>query len=72
MGQFGFELVASGRPKKWLSWKHAKTVMSFKLDKHPLSQPMKILFSLVPEKARIPYPAEDLLWFLFKRNGPSN
>ena len=67
MGQFGFELIASGRPKKWLNWKHARTIILFKLDKHPLSRAMKMLSSLVPEKARVPYPGEDLLWFLFKK-----
>lgn len=67
MGQFAFELIASGHPKKYLSWNHAKTVMSGRLDNHALFRALKMLFSLVPDNIRVPYPAEDLLWFLFKR-----
>ncbi len=67
MDQFGFELIASGHPVKRLSWEHAKGVLISRQNSHSLSQLCKNILSVIPGNISIPYPAEDLLWFLFKK-----
>ncbi len=60
----GFERVAIGRPSKWISGSHAKSLISYKFgDKSIVTKLSKI----VPDKLSFPYPAEDLFWVLYKK-----
>lgn len=67
LGRHGFSRVASGRPQKWISGSHAKSLL---LHKASLDNPVMRIASAVarclPDRLRIPYPAEDLFWALYK------
>ena len=63
---YGFRKVASGRPTKWISGLHAKSLLSHKMKKFPLSIGKHFL-RLVPDRIKIPYPSEDLFWTLLKK-----
>jgi SAM-dependent methyltransferase len=67
VGQYGFSEVACGRPAKWISAAHAKSMLGYKLQtfrsgwlRHPLN--------IIPDQLAIPYPAFDLFWMLFRRS----
>ncbi|MCU0712706.1 MAG: hypothetical protein MUC43_11645, partial [Pirellula sp.] len=64
---YGFQKIAGGRPSKWISGAHAKSLLSYKLTRFPLSLG-KHLLRMVPDKLRLPYPSEDLFWQLFKKS----
>ncbi len=62
----GLELVATGRPSKWLEAGHAKSILRYK---YPSSL-AKVLLSplaVIPDKLAIPYPAEDLFWAIYRK-----
>ncbi|MCU0721301.1 MAG: class I SAM-dependent methyltransferase [Pirellula sp.] len=63
---YGFRPVASGRPSKWISGAHAKSLLRYKLPRFPMRLGKHFL-RLVPDRMRIPYPSEDLIWMLFKK-----
>ena len=65
MDQFDFQLIATGRPLKKLMWKHAKSLILFKCNDFPFVDGIKLIFSTIPDYLSIPYPSEDLFWFLF-------
>jgi 2-polyprenyl-3-methyl-5-hydroxy-6-metoxy-1,4-benzoquinol methylase len=65
--QYGFQRVATGRPQKWISGAHAKSLMRYKLENFPLRRISSSLLNLVPDRLNIPYPSEDLFWILLKR-----
>ncbi len=66
---FGFEPVAQGRPAKWISAAHAAALIEFKLKG---SSAGRLLARAVagPRGLLLPYPAEDLMWVLFRRQSP--
>lgn len=67
-GQFGFTLVAKGRPEKWLKGEHAKSLVRYKLeDLGMVGQLGKPLVNLVPDGFNIPYPTFDLFWALYRK-----
>ena len=66
MRQHNFSLVGQGTPKKIYS-KHAKSFIKHKLLESNRLKWMAGITSLIPENIIIPYPAEDLFWFLFKK-----
>jgi SAM-dependent methyltransferase len=61
--KFGFVRAAQGRPAKWISGAHAKSLLLHKFGDSAL----KHVFKLVPDKINFPYPAEDLFWILFRK-----
>ncbi len=65
--QYGFELVAQGRPQKWIAGAHVKSLLGYKFDSMPGGRLLKALLRLIPDRLRIPYPAEDLFWTLFRK-----
>lgn len=67
MSDLGFDMVACGHPEKYISWKHAESLLSAKINGYPLSQFIRAMLSLVPGHLVVPYPAEDLLWVLFRK-----
>ena len=62
-----FLFVAKGTPRKSIHSKHAKSILKHKLLEIPGIKWMAGITILIPENKLIPYPAEDLFWFLFKK-----
>ena len=60
----GFERVATGRPSKWISGSHAKSLIAYKFGEKSI---ITKLSRLVPDRLSIPYPAEDLFWVLYRK-----
>jgi SAM-dependent methyltransferase len=67
VAKFGFEVVASGRPAKWINAAHAKSLLKFKLGEMPAGDLLAKGLALIPDKLNFPYPAEDLFWALFRK-----
>lgn len=65
--RFGFRKVAGGRPPKWISGGHAKSLMRHKLNGSWLRRIAFPAMVLIPDRMVVPYPAEDLFWGLFQR-----
>ncbi len=65
--QHGCELVAQGRPTKWINAAHAKSLLRYKLRHLPLRRFWSLLLALIPDSLNLPYPAEDLVWMLFQK-----
>ena len=59
----GLSEVARGRPSKWISAEHAKTLASHKYGQ---SGAAHALIRMIPDGVRVPYPADDLVWLLLK------
>lgn len=66
-----FQRHASGRPSKKLNWKHAQSLLLFKLNKMPFSSQIEKILNIIPDHTLIPYPAEDLKWILYRKRGAS-
>lgn len=62
--EHGYERVAMGRPSKWISGSHAKSLISYKFGEKSL---ITKLSSIVPDRLNFPYPSEDLFWVLYKK-----
>lgn len=65
--QHGFQLVARGRPQKWLSAAHAKSLLSYKLQGMPGYRLFHHTVALIPDGLVLPYPTLDLVWMLFQK-----
>ncbi len=65
--QFGFEPLARGRPRKFILGSHAKSLLTFKAGESSLGKVMRALGNVIPDGTRIPYPAEDLFWSLYRK-----
>jgi SAM-dependent methyltransferase len=63
----GMRPVASGRPAKWISGAQAKSLLRYKLGTGPLGRLAGGALAVLPDRARLPYPAEDLFWMMFER-----
>jgi SAM-dependent methyltransferase len=65
--QFGFERIARGRPSKWISGSHAKSLVKYKLAGVSGGDLLYKVFAVLPDKLRIPYPSFDLFWSLYRK-----
>ena len=63
-GEFGFREIARGRPAKWISGEHAKSLLTYKLGS---GLARGLAARVIPNRLSIPYPAEDLFWSLFQK-----
>jgi SAM-dependent methyltransferase len=63
----GLQVVASGRPSKWIGAGHAKSLLRSKADASVVSRMMLGVANLIPNRAALPYPLGDLVWILFRR-----
>lgn len=63
----GMRPVASGRPAKWISGAQAKSLLRYKLGTGPLGRLAGGALAVLPDRTRLPYPAEDLFWMMFER-----
>lgn len=68
MAQNGFTAITAGSPKKYISGRHAKSLLSHKLAQLPMGRTLAASTALIPEKARFRYPSFDLEWRLYRRN----
>ena len=63
----GLQQVAGGRPSKWIDARHAKSVLQHKQATSLASRLLLTAAHLVPDRAAVPYPFDDLFWVLFVR-----
>ena len=66
---FGMELIAQGRPKKYINGEHAKSLLRYRLATSRLGRIALPAMNCLPDKLRIRYPAEDLFWMLLQKRG---
>lgn len=66
--QFGFRVVAKGRPSKWINGGHAKSLLRYKFQDSAIGRLLIPLLNLVPDGMDFPYPAEDLFWILLQKS----
>lgn len=64
-GEYRFSEVASGRPAKKISGRHAKSLVKHKLGKSWRSQLLLRALAVVPDSMTLRYPGGDLEWMLF-------
>jgi 2-polyprenyl-3-methyl-5-hydroxy-6-metoxy-1,4-benzoquinol methylase len=57
----GFRRIASGRPRKNIEWRHARSLLDHTA---PWLAP---LTRVLPDDLVLPYPSEDLFWMLFRK-----
>ena len=65
--QFGFEQIARGRPSKWITGSHAKSLVGYKLKSMKGGNLLYRILNILPDKLKIPYPSFDLFWALFRK-----
>jgi SAM-dependent methyltransferase len=65
--QYGFEEVDRGRPQKWISGAHVKSLVGHKLSSMGVLRYARPLLKLIPDRLRLPYPSEDLFWVLYRK-----
>ena len=58
--------IAKGRPQKWLSAQHAKSLLAYKAKESIIMQLAYSVARYLPDRMHIPYPSEDLFWALYK------
>ena len=66
MCRHNFSLVGQGSPKKGIYSKHARSFIKHKLLESGRLKWMAGITSLIPGDIILPYPSEDLFWFLFQ------
>jgi SAM-dependent methyltransferase len=67
--QYGFGLVAGGRPAKWIKGQHVKSLIGYRLGESNLGRMAAPALKLIPDRLPIPYPSFDLGWWLFQKRG---
>ena len=65
--QFGFDLVDSGRPPKYLKARHLKSLVAYKLQETPLDGVARHVLGTIPDGLTVPYPSFDLFWMVLRR-----
>jgi 2-polyprenyl-3-methyl-5-hydroxy-6-metoxy-1,4-benzoquinol methylase len=65
--RYGFKEIKRGRPAKFISSAHAKSLLRYKLKQLPAGQLLLKAIDLIPDRWLIPYPAEDLFWILLQK-----
>ena len=54
--EFGFRELGRGRPNKWISGRHAKSLIRYRLENSHLNWPITSLIRLLPDRVNLPYP----------------
>ena len=67
MGRWGFQHVAGGRPRKWISGQHAKSLLEHQFAAGGPARWLRACWAWVPDRWVLPYPAEDLFWALYQK-----
>ncbi|MCY2974349.1 MAG: class I SAM-dependent methyltransferase [Planctomycetota bacterium] len=63
----GLKMVSYGRPKKYISGLHLKSILHHQATRFPLSRILKSCISMIPTKLNFRYPAEDLVWAMYQK-----
>ena len=63
LARFGYRLLGTGYPQKWIGLRHAKSLLAHK---YPAGN---AIWRRIPDSAALPYPSEDLFWSVY-RKGP--
>lgn len=76
MGRIGFHRLYCGRARKRISLRHACSLLAYRLGQGRLARAFSALGRTLPEKLTLPYPFDDLRWYLFaggrrRLTGPS-
>jgi 2-polyprenyl-3-methyl-5-hydroxy-6-metoxy-1,4-benzoquinol methylase len=64
LAETGFLEIARGRPSKWIGARHAKELLRHKFGDASWTRG---IVGLLPDRLRLPYPAEDLAWLLLRK-----
>lgn len=67
-GEFGFEQVAIGRPRKHLNAGHAKSLFRFNVAGRRIGALATLADACVSDELAVPWPFTDLFWALFRRS----
>ncbi len=67
--RFDMVQVAIGRPRKFINGAHAKSLLGYKLKEARWGKWLMPFSRLIPNHLAIPYPAEDLFWVLYQKQG---
>ncbi len=62
----GFAVVAHGRPTRWISMGHAKSVLQSKSQVCSAQRALLAVSALLPDGLAVPYPGDDLMWMLLR------
>jgi SAM-dependent methyltransferase len=63
----GLTLVRHGRPAKYISKQHAKSLLLHQAERLPCASLFKKMIEFTPLPSQVRYPAEDLVWLLFQK-----
>jgi hypothetical protein len=66
MKKHGFKEIASGRPQKNISVKHAKSLLKHKAKNNITAKVCYYYISKIPDSMKLKYPGDDLLWVLYR------
>ena len=67
MKSTGFDVLARGAPKKYISLGHAASLLSHKLNSLPGGAVISAPLRLLPQSVTVRYPALDLEWRLYRK-----
>jgi len=65
----GFSILATGRPRREISVDHARALLTYKATGSRLASLIVRISGTIPGKWTLPYPSEDLMWVLLKKEG---
>jgi hypothetical protein len=63
----GLEPVAHGRSQRWLSARHAKSLLGHLAEHSWLGKIGRATARPIPDAWKFPYPGDDLFWMLFRK-----
>jgi hypothetical protein len=67
MAQQGLKCLKYRRRLKKLNIKHAKSLLAHKSGQSTLTRILKTAVEIFPDGIEVIYPADDLLWMIFKK-----
>jgi hypothetical protein len=67
----GFALVDHGRPPRRVMGEHAKSLLRYKAQESRFGRLASMLARPIPDNLSIPYPADDLMWAVFRKESAS-
>lgn len=64
----GFELIATGHPKKYITAGHAKSLLKYQseMKAYTMEHIINTMLKFVPDNFKMRYPSEDLFWSLYR------
>ncbi|GMV43572.1 MAG: hypothetical protein AMXMBFR64_52880 [Myxococcales bacterium] len=64
----GFTLLDRGRPPRRILAEHARSLLRYKSEGRWWGRAVESVGRLIPDRASLPYPADDLMWVLLARS----